>query len=157
MPSRPCANLTWIVGLASFSQQPKGPDCRPLIIGVCQAGRQVYVIGEIFQRFLNNGVRNTKGLASWLISPQVEGSPRRFPRLKIRITAEDLYEISRAWWVISPANAQRVERVLAVAGGSYARSTGRRGGCPRPLRGSGCGKWPAASFRRSLPSSNAAS
>ncbi len=98
MPSRPCANLTWIVGLASFSQQPKGPDCRPLIIGVCQAGRQVYVIGEIFQRFLNNGVRNTKGLASWLISPQVEGSPRRFPRLKIRITAEDLYEISRAWW-----------------------------------------------------------
>jgi len=75
------------------------------------------VIGEIFQRFLNNGVRNTKGLASWLISPQVEGSPRRFPRLKIRITAEDLYEITRAWWVMSPANAQRVERVLAVAGG----------------------------------------
>lgn len=33
------------------------------------------------------------------------------------ISAEDLYEITRAWWVISPANAQRVERVLAVAGG----------------------------------------
>lgn len=33
------------------------------------------------------------------------------------ISAEDLYEITRAWWVISPANAQRVECVLAVAGG----------------------------------------
>lgn len=33
------------------------------------------------------------------------------------ISAEDLYEITRAWWVMSPANAQRVERVLAVAGG----------------------------------------
>ncbi len=33
------------------------------------------------------------------------------------ISAEDLYEISRAWWVMSPANAQRVARVLAVAGG----------------------------------------
>lgn len=33
------------------------------------------------------------------------------------ISAEDLYEITRAWWVISPGNAQRVERVLAVAGG----------------------------------------
>ena len=33
------------------------------------------------------------------------------------ISAEDLYEITRAWWVISPANAQRVKRVLAVAGG----------------------------------------
>ncbi len=33
------------------------------------------------------------------------------------ISAEGLYEITRAWWVISPANAQRVERVLAVAGG----------------------------------------
>ena len=33
------------------------------------------------------------------------------------ISAEDLYQITRAWWVISPANAQRVERVLAVAGG----------------------------------------
>jgi hypothetical protein len=33
------------------------------------------------------------------------------------ISAEDLYEITRAWWVISLANAQRVERVLAVAGG----------------------------------------
>jgi len=33
------------------------------------------------------------------------------------ISAEDLYEIARAWWVMSPANAQRVARVLAVAGG----------------------------------------
>jgi hypothetical protein len=33
------------------------------------------------------------------------------------ISAEDLYEITRAWWVMSPVNAQRVERVLAVAGG----------------------------------------
>jgi len=33
------------------------------------------------------------------------------------ISAEDLYKITRAWWVISPANAQRVECVLAVAGG----------------------------------------
>jgi hypothetical protein len=33
------------------------------------------------------------------------------------ISAADLYEITRAWWVMSPSNAQRVERVLAVAGG----------------------------------------
>ena len=33
------------------------------------------------------------------------------------ISAEDSYEITRAWWVMSPANAQRVARVLAVAGG----------------------------------------
>jgi hypothetical protein len=33
------------------------------------------------------------------------------------ISAEDLCQITRAWWVMSPANAQRVERVLAVAGG----------------------------------------
>jgi len=33
------------------------------------------------------------------------------------ISAENLYEIARAWWVMSPANAQRVARVLAVAGG----------------------------------------
>ena len=33
------------------------------------------------------------------------------------ISAENLYEIARAWWVMSPANAQRVTRVLAVAGG----------------------------------------
>jgi hypothetical protein len=33
------------------------------------------------------------------------------------ISAENLYEITRAWWVMSPANAQRVARVLAVAGG----------------------------------------
>jgi hypothetical protein len=33
------------------------------------------------------------------------------------ISAEELYEITRAWWVMSPANAQRVARVLAVAGG----------------------------------------
>jgi len=33
------------------------------------------------------------------------------------ISAEKLYEITRAWWVMSPASAQRVARVLAVAGG----------------------------------------
>ena len=33
------------------------------------------------------------------------------------ISAEDLYEITRAWWVMSPANAQSAARVLAVAGG----------------------------------------
>jgi hypothetical protein len=33
------------------------------------------------------------------------------------ISAENLYEITRAWWVMSPANAQRVAHVLAVAGG----------------------------------------
>ncbi len=33
------------------------------------------------------------------------------------ISAEDLYDITRAWWVMSPANAQRVVRVLAVADG----------------------------------------
>ena len=33
------------------------------------------------------------------------------------ISAENLYEFTRAWWVMSPANAQRVARVLAVAGG----------------------------------------
>jgi hypothetical protein len=32
------------------------------------------------------------------------------------ISAEDLYETTRAWWVMPPANAQRVARVLAVAG-----------------------------------------
>ena len=33
------------------------------------------------------------------------------------IPADELYEITRAWWVMSAANAQRVVRVLAVAGG----------------------------------------
>ena len=33
------------------------------------------------------------------------------------IPAEKLYEITRAWWVMSAANAERVVRVLAVAGG----------------------------------------
>jgi hypothetical protein len=33
------------------------------------------------------------------------------------ISADDLYDITRAWWVMSPANAQRVARVLAVASG----------------------------------------
>lgn len=33
------------------------------------------------------------------------------------ISADQLYEITRAWWVMSAANAQRVVRVLAVAGG----------------------------------------
>ena len=33
------------------------------------------------------------------------------------ISADNLYKITRAWWVMSPSNAQRVKRVLAVAGG----------------------------------------
>ena len=33
------------------------------------------------------------------------------------IPADDLYDITRAWWVMSAANAERVVRVLAVAGG----------------------------------------
>lgn len=33
------------------------------------------------------------------------------------ISPEDLYEATRAWWVMSHANAQRVARVLAVADG----------------------------------------
>lgn len=33
------------------------------------------------------------------------------------IAADELYEITRAWWVMSAANAERVVRVLAVAGG----------------------------------------
>jgi hypothetical protein len=33
------------------------------------------------------------------------------------ISAEELYRITRSWWVMSPANALRVARVLAVAGG----------------------------------------
>jgi hypothetical protein len=33
------------------------------------------------------------------------------------ISAEDLYEATRAWWVMSPVNARRVTRVLAVASG----------------------------------------
>jgi hypothetical protein len=33
------------------------------------------------------------------------------------IPADELYEITRAWWVMSDATAQRVARVLAVAGG----------------------------------------
>ena len=33
------------------------------------------------------------------------------------IPADELYEITRAWWVMSAANAQRVVRVLTVAGG----------------------------------------
>src|SRR4051794_34527720 len=33
------------------------------------------------------------------------------------IPADELYDITRAWWVMSAANAERVVRVLAVAGG----------------------------------------
>ena len=33
------------------------------------------------------------------------------------IPADELYEITRAWWVMSAVNAQRVVRVLAVARG----------------------------------------
>lgn len=33
------------------------------------------------------------------------------------ISADDLYEVTRAWWVMSRSNADRVDRVLAVADG----------------------------------------
>lgn len=33
------------------------------------------------------------------------------------IAADELYDITRAWWVMSAANAEHVVRVLAVAGG----------------------------------------
>jgi hypothetical protein len=33
------------------------------------------------------------------------------------ISPDELYEVTRAWWVLSPTNAERVVRVLAVAGG----------------------------------------
>ena len=33
------------------------------------------------------------------------------------ISAVDLYQVARGWWVLSPTNAERVVRVLAVAGG----------------------------------------
>ena len=33
------------------------------------------------------------------------------------ISARELYEVARGWWVLSPTNAERVVRVLAVAGG----------------------------------------
>ena len=51
------------------------------------------------------------------------------------ISAEDLYEITRAWWVMSPANAQRVERVLAVAGGVVREAYEPRQWLPSPVEG----------------------
>jgi hypothetical protein len=33
------------------------------------------------------------------------------------MSAAELYEVTRGWWVMSAANAHRVRRVLSVAGG----------------------------------------
>jgi hypothetical protein len=51
------------------------------------------------------------------------------------ICAEDLYEITRAWWVMSPVNAQRVERVLAVAGGVVREAYRPTQWLPSPVEG----------------------
>jgi hypothetical protein len=51
------------------------------------------------------------------------------------ISAEDLYEITRAWWVMSPASAQRVERVLAVAGGVVREAYRPTQWLPSPVEG----------------------
>jgi hypothetical protein len=51
------------------------------------------------------------------------------------ISAEDLYDITRAWWVMSLANAQRVERVLAVAGGVVREAYRPERWLPSPVEG----------------------
>ena len=51
------------------------------------------------------------------------------------ISAEDLYEITRAWWVMSPVNAQRVKRVLAVAGGIVREAYRPELWLPSPVEG----------------------
>jgi hypothetical protein len=51
------------------------------------------------------------------------------------ISAEDLYGITRAWWVMSLANAQRVERVLAVAGGVVREAYRPERWLPSPVEG----------------------
>ena len=52
-----------------------------------------------------------------------------------RISAEDLYEITRAWWVMSSKNAERVERVLAVAGGVVREVYQPKQWLPSPVEG----------------------
>jgi hypothetical protein len=51
------------------------------------------------------------------------------------ISAEDLYEVTRAWWVMSPTNAQRVARVLAVAGGKVREVYRPTRWLPSPVEG----------------------
>jgi hypothetical protein len=51
------------------------------------------------------------------------------------IPADELYEITRAWWVMSAANAQRVVRVLAVAGGIVREAYEPTEWLPSPVEG----------------------
>jgi hypothetical protein len=51
------------------------------------------------------------------------------------IPADELYEITRAWWVMSAANAQRVVRVLAVAGGIVREAYEPTVWLPSPVEG----------------------
>ena len=51
------------------------------------------------------------------------------------IPADTLYKITRAWWVMSPANAQRVVRVLAVAGGIVREVYAPAEWVPSPVEG----------------------
>lgn len=49
------------------------------------------------------------------------------------IPADELYEIARAWWVMSAASAQRVARVLAVADGIVREAYEPAGWLPSPV------------------------
>jgi hypothetical protein len=51
------------------------------------------------------------------------------------IPADELYEMTRAWWVMSAATAQRVARVLAVAGGIVREAYEPAGWLPSPVEG----------------------
>jgi hypothetical protein len=51
------------------------------------------------------------------------------------ISAEQLYEVTRAWWVMSAANAERVDRVLAVAGGVVREAYEPNEWLPSPVAG----------------------
>ena len=51
------------------------------------------------------------------------------------IPADELYEMTRAWWVMSPATAQRVVRVLAVAGGIVREAYEPAEWLPSPVEG----------------------
>lgn len=51
------------------------------------------------------------------------------------ISPDELYTITRAWWVMSAANAQRVKRVLAVAGGTVREVYEPTEWLPSPVEG----------------------
>jgi hypothetical protein len=51
------------------------------------------------------------------------------------IPADELYEMTRAWWVMSAATAQRVVRVLAVAGGMVREAYEPAEWLPSPVEG----------------------